>query len=346
MTSYTIASSANANVRILEVAELLCKSEDRRKVFKEIYRGKSSGKTAEEVASRINLTKVRVLQEALILHKARAIKREKIKGRLKFQKDEFISLHKKKILRLATNKLSRDKFRAKIRGSPSNIVIKVPSSPKSKRSKLPILKEKSSVNKVSKKIKILFLAANPKDTVSLRLDEEFREIENRILVAQKKEQFILVKKGAVRVSDLQLYLNQERPTIVHFSGHGTSEGKLMVEDNNGEARTIPSKALARVFKVLKDNVRCVVLNACFSLEQAHAINQNIDCVIGMSSSISDKAAIAFAYAFYLGLASERSIKNAFDQGITELMLWGIPEDHIPQLLCRDKIDPSSIFLLQ
>jgi hypothetical protein len=346
MSMYATPSNANANSRILELAELLCKSEDRRKVFAEIYRGKSKGKTSEEIASEIDLNKVRVLQEALILHKSRAIKRQKIKGKLLFQKDEFISLHKKKIMSLSTNKLFRAKFRAKIHGSPSNIVIKVPTSHKSTRTKRSKVKEKSATNEILKKIKILFLAANPKDTVSLRLDEEFREIENRILIAQKKAQFTLIKKGAVRVSDLQLYLNQERPTIVHFSGHGTTEGRIMVEGNNGEARTIPPKALARVFKILKDNVRCVVLNACFSLEQARAITQNIDCVIGMSSSISDKAAIAFAYAFYLGLASERSIKNAFDQGVTELMLWGIPEDNIPQLLCRKTIDPSSVFLLK
>ena len=42
--------------------------------------------------------------------------------------------------------------------------------------------------------------------------------------------------------------------------------------------------------------------------------------------VSDKAAIAFSTAFYLALASARSLKNAFDQGINELMLWGIPDE--------------------
>jgi len=195
------------------------------------------------------------------------------------------------------------------------------------------------------KTKILFLAANPRDTVRLRLDEEQREIEHKILLAQKKDRVIIVNKGAVRVGDLQLYLNQEKPTIVHFSGHGSNEGRIILEDNSGKARAIPPPALARVFGILKDNIRCVILNACFSLKQAQAITQNIDCVIGMSSSISDKAAIAFASAFYLAIASERSIGNAFDQGINELMLWGIPEEHIPQLLTRSGAEPSKIFLL-
>lgn len=195
------------------------------------------------------------------------------------------------------------------------------------------------------KVKILFLAANPRDTVRLRLDEEQRAIEHKILLAQKKDRIVIVNKSAVRVGDLQLYLNQEKPTIVHFSGHGSHEGRIILEDNSGKARPIPPPALARVFEILKDNIRCVVLNACFSHEQARAITQNIDCVIGMSSSISDKAAIAFASAFYLAIASERSIRNAFDQGINELMLWEIPEEHIPQLLTRSGVEPSKIFLL-
>jgi hypothetical protein len=194
-------------------------------------------------------------------------------------------------------------------------------------------------------IKILFLSANPKETVSLRLDEEIREIEQKIMLAQKKDQLLLVKKGAVRTSDLQLYLNQERPSIVHFSGHGTNEGQIVLEDSLGNPIVVPPNALARVFKVLKDNIRCVVLNACFSYEQALAISKYIDCVIGMSSSISDEAAIAFSAAFYLGLASERSIKNAFDQGITEIMLYGIPEENIPKLISRKNINPSKIFVL-
>jgi len=200
--------------------------------------------------------------------------------------------------------------------------------------------------KMLERPKILFLAANPKDTVRLRLDQEVRDIENKILLAQKKDQFILVNKSAVRIGDLQFHLNQEKPTIVHFSGHGTNEGRIILEDHLGSAKTVPPAALARVFKVLKDNIRCVVLNACFSSEQARAISQHIDCVVGMSSSISDEAAIAFASAFYLAIASERSIKNAFDQGINEVMLWEIPEEHIPQLLVRDNVDPSKIFLLE
>lgn len=135
------------------------------------------------------------------------------------------------------------------------------------------------------KAKILFLAANPKNAVKLRLDEECREIEHKILLAQKKDRLILANKGAVRAGDLQLYLIQEKPDIVHFSSHGTKEGRIILEDKSGNLRPLPPEALTRVFKVLRDNIRCVILNACFSMEQARAISKHIDCVIGMSHKI-------------------------------------------------------------
>ncbi len=194
--------------------------------------------------------------------------------------------------------------------------------------------------------KILFLAASPKKVARLRLDEEAREIEHKILLAQKKDKLILVNKGAVRVQDLQFYLLQEKPTIVHFSSHGSREGRIVLEDSAGKAKEIPKEALARVFKVLKDNVRCVVLNACFSAEQAEAISETIDCVIGMSSSIVDRAAIAFSSAFYLAIASGRSVKGAFDQGVSELMLQNIPGEDIPKLISRSGTDASTIFIVK
>lgn len=323
---------SNADKQIKHAVDTIGRSEIRRKVFEEIYRGKSSGKTAEQIATAIGINVVRVLQEALILSSAQIIRKKKANGRLVYLKDEFFSLHKKRILRRVA------KVEAKI--SPdSEIEIKLSSTPK--------MKTRRSPAKKSKIIKILFLAANPKSTVSLRLDEEVREIEHKIMLAQKKDQLILIKKGAVRASDLQLYLNQERPTIVHFSGHGTDEGKIVLEDKMGNPVTVPSEGLARLFETIKDNVRCIVLNACFSLEQASAINKHVDFVIGMSSSIKDEAAIAFSSAFYLGLSSERSIRNAFDQGITELLLLGFSEEeNTPKLLCRDSVDPSHVFLLK
>ncbi len=41
---------------------------------------------------------------------------------------------------------------------------------------------------------------------------------------------------------------------------------------------VPADALSSLFSLLKDDIRCVVLNACYSADQAEAIAQEIDCV--------------------------------------------------------------------
>ena len=71
--------------------------------------------------------------------------------------------------------------------------------------------------------KLLILAANPKGTSPLRLDEEVREIEAGLQRAQKRDQFILEQKWAVRPRDIQRAMLDINPQIVHFSGHGAGD---------------------------------------------------------------------------------------------------------------------------
>jgi hypothetical protein len=110
-------------------------------------------------------------------------------------------------------------------------------------------------------IKILFLAANPKDTDPLRLGEEVRAIRERLRLADLRDQFVVEQEHAVRVTDLQGYLLQHQPHIVHFSGHGSKAGEIILEDAKGQSKAVSPGALQRTFAVLKDNIRCVVLNA-------------------------------------------------------------------------------------
>src|SRR5205085_4220721 len=106
------------------------------------------------------------------------------------------------------------------------------------------------------------------------------------------------QQWAVRVSDIQSHLLRYQPDIVHFSGHGSSASEIILEDVNGNSQPIPSKALGQLFSILRDNIKCVLLNACYSESQARTIAEHIDCVIGMSKAIGDVAAIHFSTAFY------------------------------------------------
>jgi hypothetical protein len=196
------------------------------------------------------------------------------------------------------------------------------------------------------KNKILFLAANPTGTNPLALDKESREIEEKIRASDHRDAFELLTKWAVRTGDLLQYLNQHRAHVIHFSGHGSPTEELILADANDQPKPVSKAALKQLFTTLKDNIRVVVLNACFSRPQAEAITEVIDCAIGMNRSIGDQAAIAFAAAFYQALGFGRSVKEAFESGKTALMLEGIPEEKTPELLVRKGINPSTIFLIE
>jgi hypothetical protein len=139
--------------------------------------------------------------------------------------------------------------------------------------------------------RILFLAANPKDTPSQRLDEEIRTIEERILLANLRDLFEVKQERALRTSDLHRALLQHEPHIVHFAGLGTSSGEILLEDKLGNSLPVTTEVIADLFSILKDNVCCVVINARYAELQAQAIATHVGCVISMSNLISDEAAI-------------------------------------------------------
>jgi CRP-like cAMP-binding protein len=195
------------------------------------------------------------------------------------------------------------------------------------------------------KLKILFLAANPVATNQLQLDREAREIEEKLRGTKERDKIELVTKWALRADDLQQYLLEHQPHIVHFSGHGSDSNELILEDKAGNPKPLGQAALLALFRTLKDNIRVVVLNACFSEEQAVAITEIIDCAIGMNKAIGDQAAIAFATSLYRGLGFGRSVKTAFDLGRASLLAEGIPEDTTPVLLANASVDVSRLVLI-
>jgi hypothetical protein len=180
---------------------------------------------------------------------------------------------------------------------------------------------------------ILILAANPKTTSPLRLDEEAREIDIGLQRAKKREQFDLKQRWAVRVRDVYQALLDFKPHFVHFSGHGAGQDGLVFEETTGEEKLISSEALANLFNLFSNEVKCVILNACYAKFQAKAIAQHIDYVIGMSQEISDRAAIEFAVGFYSALGAGESIEFAYKLGCNAIQLQGIPE-HLTPVLFR------------
>lgn len=182
--------------------------------------------------------------------------------------------------------------------------------------------------------KILILTANPQNTNKRRLDEEVRDIQAGLERAKKRDRFEIISKWAVRSEDLRRALLDNNPQIVHFSGYGMQIEGLALETDTGQIQVVSTNSLASLFKLFKDEVECVLLNACYSDVQADAISQHIEYVIGMHHDISNRAAIKFAVGFYDAIGAGRSIVDAFELGCIAIELENIPESLTPVLKRR------------
>ncbi|MHC5855358.1 ATP-binding protein, partial [Nostoc sp.] len=185
--------------------------------------------------------------------------------------------------------------------------------------------------------KILILAANPVNTSRLRLDEEVREIDAGLQRAKKRDQFKLEQKWAVRSRDFYRAILDVQPQIVHFCGHGAGQDGIVLEDETGQVALVQADALASMFKLFaRKGVECVVLNACYSELQAQAVSQYVNYVIGMSKAVGDKAAVAFAVAFYDAIGAGEEVEFAYELGCSQII--GFLEHQTPVLKKKELIE--------
>lgn len=188
--------------------------------------------------------------------------------------------------------------------------------------------------------KILIVSANPTNTNQLRLNEEVREIQAGLQRSKSRDEFKIIAQLAVRTDDLRRALLDNEPQIVHFCGHGAGHEGLALEDNTGQMQLVNTEALARLFKLFKNKIECVLLNACYSEVQAEAIYQHINCVVGMNQALGDKAAIKFAVGFYDALGAGRSYEDAYEFGCSAIDIENIPELSTPVLKSRNSVGDS------
>jgi hypothetical protein len=197
--------------------------------------------------------------------------------------------------------------------------------------------------------KILFMSANPRDTSHIHLDEEMNVVNTVLTMAAKRHRFDLVAASAVRVSQIQEQLLRHKPNIIHIAGHGSANGELIFNNEMNKAQMVPMTALANTFKILKRSevdIRCVVLNACYSEAQAAVLVGVIDVALGMSTAIGDKAATEFSAGFYRGLGNGQNVEIAFEWAKNQIELSGrLNHASRPQIKFRDGVKPEDVFKL-
>jgi CHAT domain len=169
---------------------------------------------------------------------------------------------------------------------------------------------------------ILFLAANPPKTKHLDLEDEVRTLDQELASVIFRDSINLVAKHAVRPDDLVRHVRRYKPNVIHFSGHGSSDG-IVLRDDTGTYRVVEGRSLRRFLE--GRGIDLVVLNACYSQEQADTIGDAVKTIVGTTNAVGDEAARRFTAAFYRSLGNGLSVGEAYRDGGDSVALHGLSD---------------------
>lgn len=196
------------------------------------------------------------------------------------------------------------------------------------------------------KIVVLFLASNPAGAQQLRLDEEARSIGDMIRKAKHRDSVSFESRWAVQPVDVLQAINELKPTIVHFSGHGSNSDEIVFQDANGNAKLVSKEAIVQTMMASSSDIRLVFFNTCYSYNQAKAVTHHVEAAIGMNTSIGDNAARVFSSQFYSAIGFGLSVKKAFEQAKALVMMEGLNEESTPELFIQEGLDPNNLIIVR
>jgi CHAT domain-containing protein len=115
--------------------------------------------------------------------------------------------------------------------------------------------------------------------------------------------------------------------VIHFAGHA-NEDSLIFEDEKGNSTTVPLSAVSEAVR-RQPALKVVILNGC---ETGKNLTSSIaPHTVAMSEAVDDDAAIEFTRGFYDALVLDKSIKAAYEEGLTAVKFAGFNADHIKLL---------------
>lgn len=195
------------------------------------------------------------------------------------------------------------------------------------------------------KLTILFLAANPQDTQKLALDQEVRSISEAIRKSEGRDGIEFFSRWAVQSLDILQAINETDPEIIHFSGHGSEKGEIVLDDGSGKTTLVSKEAMAAAVISASKKIRLIFFNACFSQQEAKAVVEKVEAAIGMNTEIGDEAAIVFAAQFYSSIGFGLNLQQSFDQAKAALLLKGISEADTPVLFVKEGLLAADIVMV-
>lgn len=339
-----INASGDYEETILRLAKHLGRDKNRRAVFDLIYGRGSKPRSKKQIADTLGKTgNGQVVQNALDeLARHHLIVRVANDGLVKdrsrwlYGKDDFVRANRDKIVRFADDPKSAAKVATKRQPIMSAISI---SRQITKREL-----------KKHKKLVVLYMLANPDPgpdpSMHIRPEAEARMVQEAVRGSRFRDSIDVQLRVAADLTTMLDGINDLSPQIVHFSGHSNTTG-LAVDTGtvSGPAKQFLSYGLfAKALDATDRKPTVVVLNSCLSSSARKVVLKSCQALIGMTDTISDIAAAAFAQQFYAALASGQSLLSSFKQGVVAVEAVSLTEKSTPQMFLRDGVDASKITL--
>lgn len=334
-----VNSAGDWEESIVQHARHLGQSEIRRAVFNVVYGRGTRPKSKKQIMNQAGLGSEKAQQvqneldhlstHHLILKTANDGSVDD-RSKYVYAKDDFVRANREAIVRRADNKALADRTSTKRRPA---IAMR------------PLVAQRRELRK-RKKLKILYLTSSPDKRDQLRVDLEVRKVQDHIRGSIYRDSIEILVRPAADTDAIIEGLNDHRPQIIHFSGHGSNDG-IELDDGRVAAasyRRLSYDLLARAIAATDSPPSVVVLNSCESSGARRHLLDVAPILVTMRTSISDLSATAFAPKFYAALASGQSVKSAFEQGKLAVAIVSLTEKDTPELHCTPSKNPSKVIL--
>jgi CHAT domain len=332
--------SGNYEENCIQLGRHLGKNKIRRKLFDAIYGRVSTSRSKKQLMAAVGL-KAGDGQQAQnqldYLARYGLILQDENNGMINdgsrrvYSKEPHVRAHRKNIVKYADKPAL-----AKNTPTKRNQVVKIVGAKAVTRGAL----------RTKKRLDVLYLMANPIRRHSLRVDAEVSKVSEEIRRSRFRDNISLHQSPAANLDSIIRGLNDHRPRILHFSGHGNSGG--LAGDDRGIKRTktkfVTFDILGKALRATDSPPDVVVLNACRSAGARGALLGSAKAIVVMQDSITDIAAVAFATKFYGGIASGQSLKAAYDQGVLAVESVSLGEAGTPALVMANGVDPKKLIL--
>jgi hypothetical protein len=335
---------SNTPEQLESVAKAIGRSKNRRTVFEDIYHGKIRVKRVTDIAMRTGLSEKDVLGAGKYLVDHHVINQVRVGGRVAYEKVGFFHKNKAKILGYVDHPERLKKLATKRTPVVLNNVGL--SFVKPGRARRPRTRLRRSAPRETQ-LRIAFLVSNPDDVDKLRTDIELKAVNRAIQAAGNREKVSLRPYLAASFTDLLDALNEFRPKILHFSGHGGMGGLYFDAeyDFDYEGAHLDFETINKVIAAIDEAPTMLIFNACDTEVGASTLLGRVKAIVAMSDSIGDESALLFAPRLYAALVAGQSAASSFAQAAATLDAAGVADADLPKLLLAHGVDGKTLKLV-